>query len=216
MMLNFETYDYKRVSIYFDQKGTLIAVPCGHTEKFGYLQLDIFSVLKAGYDDDEFEKFILEAFDACFSVYCSDDLTIPAAIQKYTKKKSYNAAVKGYQHISFEWQKNEGYTCNPYVVNKEHKGSFTGLRDKGIKVPLAYEQGALAQAFRQTMAIIKQQESQGFDNPPRLTFDLLCEKEASYVEPQGDNFINAEDYGVAEIYQGYSYYKKDDDEHPVA
>jgi len=201
--------DFKEVAVYFDPDKKLIGVPCGKDPKFGkygIALLDIFFLLESGYSDDELEEFILDVFADCYSKMCGDGE--PSAIQKYTKARSYNAAVKKYRLVDLFWQKSEGYKFTPTRIDPKYKGSFLHIEEKSIEVPLKFEKGALAQAFRKAMEISIQSD-QPTTTIQKQTFTLLCEKEVSYVEPQDDNFINAEDYGVAEIYQGYSYCEDD-------
>jgi len=192
----------KSVGVYFDSDQRLIGVPEGECQ-YGSVGLDIYLVLEPGYDDTALENFLLNTLDMCYTK--KGTIGGPTALEKYTGKKNYNVAVKGFRELSFVWRKDEGYSFIPVMVNKEYKGSFTPLWDEKITVPLAYEKGVLAQAFRKAMEISIQADLPTTNYQPKKTFTLLCEKEVLYLEPEDGHFINVEDYGAAEIYQGYSY-----------
>jgi len=203
---------YRGVYVYFDSKKRLIGVPSGEWRD-GTKGLDIYLVLEPGYDDDALEEFIIKVLSMCYAKKATDN---GDAIIKYTGKKNYNSAVKGFKSLVFSWERNVGYSFVPSVVCKEYKGSFVHLWDERITAPLNYEKGTLAQAFRKAMEISSQDDYQPVAVAPiTQSITLLCEKEVSYIEPQDEHFINAEDYNVAEIYQGYSY-SKGDSKDPVA
>jgi len=206
-------YTYKGVSVYFDSEQRLIGVPCGEWSG-GSIGLDIYLVLEPSYDDNELEEFIINTLNMCYTK--KGNIGEPTAIEKYTGKKSYNAAVKDFKFFTFSWEKNVDYGFTPAMTSKKYKGDFTPLWDERITVPLSYEKGALAQAFRKAMAISIQADLPTTNYQPKKTFTLLCEKEVSYVAPQDEQFVNVRDYNVAEIYQGYSYYKGYNYEEPAA
>ncbi|MBR4305853.1 MAG: hypothetical protein IKT78_03310, partial [Ruminiclostridium sp.] len=51
---------------------------------------------------------------------------------------------------------------------------------------------------------------------PRFEFETLSDIKVSFEIPQDERYNDEEDYGAAEIYQGYSFYKSEDDEKSVA
>ena len=51
---------------------------------------------------------------------------------------------------------------------------------------------------------------------PRCEFETLSDLKLSFEIPQDDGYTDEEDYGVEEIYQGYSYRESEDDEESVA
>ena len=153
--------EYKNIAIYYDMNGKLIGVPCGKSPRHGdngTVQLDIFYELEHGYNDDELEFFINKVFDACYTKIPIDGE--PTAIQNYTKKRGYVAAVKGYQYMSIYWSKGHGYTFRPMQVDKKHKGAFMAVKGQlSINVTkhnkhIPLEKGALALAFRKAKEII--------------------------------------------------------------
>jgi len=212
-----QMYDFKKVGIYIDPKGKLIGVPCGRIPgqgEYDIALLDVFFTLEPDYTDDELEKFFYKVFDACYSRECGD-LNGITAMQKYTGAKSYVSAVKGYQHVGIDYYEGE-YTFRPSQIDKKHRGAFMPIKCITIKVSLyskyiPVEKGALALAFKQSLEIIKQTMPMPStqNEPRRQVFDLLCDKQVSYIEPRDEHFINAGDYGVGEIYQSYSYHKKE-------
>jgi len=205
-------YAYKSGRIYFDYEQRLIGIPCGEW-RGGTKGLDIYLVLEPGYDDCRLEEFIISVLDMCYTKKATDN---GDAIIKYTGEKNYNVAIKGFKSFVFSWEKNIGYSFTPCIASNKNKGYFEPLWDARITIPLNYEKGELAQAFRKAMEISGQDDYQPATvTPITQSITLLCEKEVSYVEPQDDHFINAEDYNVAEIYQGYSY-SEDDSKDPVA
>ncbi len=50
---------------------------------------------------------------------------------------------------------------------------------------------------------------------PRFEFETLSDIKVSFDIPQSDEYTDEEDYGSAEIYQGYSYCKSEEDDEPV-
>jgi len=155
--------EYKEISIYFDINKKLIGVPCGKASQFGedgVASLDIFFELTHSYTDDELEEFIGKVFDACYSKeYFKNEMT---AIEKYTKKKGYATAVKGYQCMVIRFYQGE-YTFVPMKIDRKYKGAFEGIKGISMKVSLynkyiPVETGALAIAFRKTMEVIMEQE----------------------------------------------------------
>ena len=51
---------------------------------------------------------------------------------------------------------------------------------------------------------------------PRREFETLSDLKVSFEIPQDDRYTDEEDYGAAEIYQGYSYRESEDDEESVS
>ena len=51
---------------------------------------------------------------------------------------------------------------------------------------------------------------------PRFEFETLSDLKVSFEIPQDDRYTDEEDYGTAEIYQGYSYRESEDDEESVS
>jgi len=155
-------HEHKNISIYYDSSKKLIGVPCGRKKGLqfgdcGTTSLDIYFELESGYDDDEFEIFLGKVFDACFTkIPTSEDTT---AIQKYTGKKGYAAATRGFQYVYISWSKGEGYTFIPMKIDPKHKGAFVGIKGISIVVTpysnhIPLEKGALALAFRKAMEVI--------------------------------------------------------------
>jgi len=154
--------DFKYISIYYDTNNKMIGVPCGKDPKkgaYGVAELDIYFEFKfTTTNDDELEAFLTKVFDACYSKMRTDGE--PTALQKYTGKKGYAAAAKGYHHMYIRWSKDDGYTFEPMQVDKKHNGAFMSI--KGMLtinvvqhnkfIPL--EKGALALAFRKAKEII--------------------------------------------------------------
>jgi len=210
-------YTHRGAFAYFDSEQRLIGVPSGEW-RGGTKGLDIYVVLEPGYGDYALEAFILSILDMCYTKKGSD--SGETAIQKYTGKKSHNVAIKEFKTLTFSWEKDIGYLFIPSKVSREYRGAFEPLWDKRITIPLTYEKGALAQAFRKAMEISSQDDYQpACIAPERQTFQLFYDDEVphevSYIEPQDDHIINAEDYNVAEIHQGYSY-SEDYSKEPVA
>ena len=203
----------RSTGVYFDSAKKLIGVPDGECQD-GTKELDIYLVLEPEYDDYGLEEFLLKVLDMCYAKKATFDG--PTAIEKYTGKTNYKAAVKEFYSLGFSWKTNDSYSFVPYIKCKTYRGSYTPLLAERITVPLNYEKGELAQAFRKAMEISSQDDYQPATVAPiTQSITLFCEKEVSYVEPQDDHFINAEDYNVAEIYQGYSY-SEDDSKEPAA
>ncbi len=50
------------------------------------------------------------------------------------------------------------------------------------------------------------------EEPPRTNLDILSGRKFSFVEPSEEVYTDEQDFHAAEIYQGYSYYKEEDDE----
>ena len=154
-------YDFKYISIYYDTNNKMIGVPCGkkpNDNNYGIRELDIYFEFELTTNDDELETFLIKVFYACYSKVSANNE--PTALQKYTGKKGYAAAAKGFQHMSIDWSEGKGYTFHPMQVDKKHKGAFTSIKGKlSINVTkhnkhIPLEKGALALAFRKAKEII--------------------------------------------------------------
>jgi len=143
-------YPHKYIGVFFDSSKKLIGVPCGQNQ-FGAVELDIFFTLEPGCSDDELEEFITTVLDACYSKeYMPDE---PTAMQKYTGIKSPITAEKNHGFIAIDWLQAKDYTFYPMKPNKGNRGGYIGINGIVLNVPVSYEKGALALAFRHALKV---------------------------------------------------------------
>ena len=139
--------DYKYISIYVEQNGTLLGIPSGNSKKYDMADLDLLFVLKPTYYEGELEQFILKIFNECFSEASKDDEI--SSIEKYYNCKGYKKAVNNLKLIHISCLRDKGFSLTPTI--NSHKMGFTLIENKTIFVETNFKKGQMAKAFSNTL-----------------------------------------------------------------
>lgn len=127
-----------------------------------------------------------------------------------TTCKSYNTFCKKYMMCTVVYMENGSYavtsTFNHGQLNSEYE--VVDLPKGASALDIGAE---VIKGFAKIEAYCNMAKKQP-PSRPRITFDTLSGAKFSFETLPEDGYEDEEDYGVAEIYQGYSYYKESDDE----
>jgi len=136
-----------------------------------------------------------------------------AVMRRASKCKDYKSFYKKYLYAILTYQEDGTYLVSPdghnetnYVYDRrEHRVHLPANITAETIGKVLIEQFAQMEAFYQSLK--KQPPSR-----PRITFDTLSGDKLSFETLPEESYEEEEDYGTAEIYQGYSYYKESADE----
>ncbi|MDR1688948.1 MAG: hypothetical protein LBS21_10115 [Clostridiales bacterium] len=146
-------HTFKYISIYFDEKEDLIGVPSTKIKKWNALaDIDKILNLKAPYSDDQFERFIKDVYNLCYT-YTPHELPKQSALQKYLGVKTHSASVKGRGLVALKWLDKQGYEIIPTWKDAKLKNAFVFLEDRSLTVPIDYKEGELARRLRSVMSM---------------------------------------------------------------
>ena len=141
--------NHKSISVYFDNKHNLIAIPSVN----GW-DLDLVYALKFPYNTEDLESFILGALNQCFSKKPVDPFKRKVSVlAEYRGVKTWKSAVKGLGAVDVSWLKDSGYEMMPTKKDPKMKYAFMFLPDKIISLGDDFIPGQLAEAFFKAMAI---------------------------------------------------------------
>jgi len=127
-----------------------------------------------------------------------------------TTCKSYNTFCKKYMMCTVVYMENGSYavtsTFNHGQLNSEYE--VVDLPKGASALDIGSE---VIKGFAKIEAYCNMAKKQP-PSRPRITFDTLSGDKLSFETLPEESYEEEEDYGTAEIYQGYSYYKESADE----
>lgn len=144
--------------------------------------------------------------------------TMKKAWKLEKKYKNWHTFVRNNVHANIGLNKTEGfYGIGTWGKNKAETDFEVNLYNARIEAPITPEQlgRMVVEAFDRTEEIYKARLVEDMETVDRNTIELLSSEKVSYEVPVDEHFVDAEDYHTGEIYQGYSYCPKDNEE-PVA
>lgn len=136
--------EFYTISVYVDEKGNMIGIPCGDSDKYGIADIDTVMLLQAPYTDKQLESYIEQVLDACYTKKHNDKVET-STIERYTKKKGFVNATADYTLLSIV-KMQSGYSLMP-TFNDYEKGPLAIDDDEHI-LPLNYQEGELAEVIR--------------------------------------------------------------------
>lgn len=142
--------EFWTISLYADEAGNLIGIPCGRSEKYGVADIDVVLRLKAPYTDERLEQYVEEVLDACYTKEHNDQSEY-ATIEKYRKIKGFIEATKGLTLITLIKMKEQGYSIMPTFHDYE-RGPLV-IDDDEVVLPIRYLKGEMAGAIRRMIRI---------------------------------------------------------------
>ena len=138
-------------------------------------------------------------------------------VSNATKCNTYNEFEKKYLFCIVVFYENESYLIYPGGHN-ERKCLYP-CEEKKIPLPAKSTNETIGQSimlcFEEMENFYKGRRRQK-KTIPRFEFETLSDIKVSFEIPQDERYNDEEDYGAAEIYQGYSFYKSEDDEKSTA
>ena len=127
-----------------------------------------------------------------------------------TTCKSYNAFCKKYMMCTVVYRENGSYavtsTFNHGQLNSEYEVVELPLGTSALDIG-----NEVVKSFAKIEAFCNMAKQQP-PSRPRVTIDIFSGSKISFEMLPSENYEDVEDYGAAEIYQGYSYYKETSDE----
>jgi len=141
-------YNYKIVSLYVDKNNVLYVIPNGLILKNNMdAEIDILNILEPPYSDSAIEGLVLEAFNQCYTKIKEDFNTI-GPLEKHFGVKSWTTATRNLKYMLVEWEKDEGYSVNPF---KKVKGGSYDCINKIKVLGHNLKEGELAVAIKQAI-----------------------------------------------------------------
>ncbi len=134
-------------------------------------------------------------------------------IKRATNCKTYNAFQKRYMLYVIAYFENGTYAITPSFQHKQNR--VYDEYKKSWSIPVDATDLDIGTAVIQSIV-----DAESFINAlvkcppskPRTIIELLSSSKLSFEDLQDDHYVDEQDYGSAEIYQGYSYYKESFDD----
>ena len=168
--------------------------------------------LRVPFSSKELGEKILEAIEGIkispLDTRCAYD--VECDFLELTGYKSFSAFAKKYDAISFLLTEEEDY----YIGASAKKGAeYCGERITKLRIPITSTMEEIGNTvfsvFQEIENYYKGKEKR---KKQKNVFDILSGAKISFEAPSDEVYTDEEDYGAAEIYQGYSYHKDDAEE----
>ncbi len=134
-------------------------------------------------------------------------------IKNATTCKSYKTFNKRYS-LCMITQREDGIISIGITRRLTQIEGYGGY-DKPIVLPATATAENIGNAIMQSFAKMEEADKTLKKCPPskpRTTIELLSSNKLSFEDLQDNHYVDEQDYGSAEIYQGYSYYKESPDD----
>ena len=136
-----------------------------------------------------------------------------AIFRNATNCKSYAAFGKKYMLCIVCYREDGSYVVTPSFQLKRDTlyDSFESSVNIACTASSSDLGNAIIQGFAEMEAFEKMIKKQK-PARPRTTIETLSGSKLSFEAPEGGHYVDEEDYGAAEVYQGYSYRKESEEE----
>lgn len=200
------------LTVYFGEKRILIVPVIDH--KYGYSIYSDWFVSTCNINSKDISNCIIKAFHYMEGIPPSEltpaERDKNAAWRKCSKYKTWNSFWKNNLMVLVEKYSDGHFEVQSIKRSEKHKGEYEGiLTKKTLPYGTPYED-----LGKYTISAFESLEEYCSDTtiPKRQVenIKLLSGGLVEFTVPKDDHFVDGDDFGVGEIYKGYSYLPKED------